>query len=246
MGRDRSVNDDRSPRAVGTRRWPAIQRPVGSRSSASPIVAVMLLLVLTWSNSAAAGDLAPPADEALSYDIAAQDLDAAIKSYIRISGTQVLFETAVTTGRRSHPLSGRFTAAQALENLLSGTGVKASRTDVDAFVIALDPARSLTVAAVPDQGFLAALQRGVLDVLCGDPLIRPGAYGVAIELWIAPDAMVQRIALIGSTRDPVRDRLLLDRLRGAAVGHAPPADLPQPIVVRIRPRSPLDTGDCAG
>src|ERR1700761_5278831 len=102
------------------------------------VLSAALLVILLWSRIAAAEEIPSTAMETQSYDIAAQDLDAAIKTYIRVSGVQVFFETAVTTGRRSTALNGRFTAAQALRTLLSGTGLRASRTDVDAFIIAPD------------------------------------------------------------------------------------------------------------
>lgn len=213
------------------------------------LLPAILLVTLIRSHIVAAGEIPSAAVETSSYDIAAQDLDAAIKAYIRISGVQVFFETAITTGKRSTALNDRFTAAQALKVLLSGTGLKASRTDVDAFVIASDPETSSSAprpAIAPDTRFLAALQNSVLDVLCRNPLTRPGSYSVAVELWIAPDAVIQQTSLIGSTRDGARDRALLDHLRGISIGISPPMNLPQPFVIKIRPRNPLETGDCAG
>jgi Secretin and TonB N terminus short domain len=213
------------------------------------ILLAALMLVLIWAQGVAAQEMPSSAGETLSYGIASQDLAAAIKAYVRISGMQVLFETAVTADKRSTALNGRFTAAQALKVLLSGTGLTASRTDVDAFVIAPDTeAGSLASrpTMAPDARFLAALQQGVLDVLCRDPLTRPGSYKVAVELWIAPDAIIQRTSLIGSTQDGVRDRALLEGLRGASIGLPPPPNLPQPFVIRIKPRNPRETGDCAG
>lgn len=123
-----------------------------------------LLAILMWSHIVAADETVSSPAETMSYDIAAHDLDAAIKTYIRISGVQVFFETAVTAGKRSAALSGRFTAAQALGALLSGTGLRASRIDADAFVIAPDQGRghlASRTTVLPDPRFLAARSRNI-------------------------------------------------------------------------------------
>jgi hypothetical protein len=209
---------------------------------------VTALAVHAWT-VALAQERPKSSDPLVSYEIAAQDLDAAINAYVRASAVQVLFETAITAGKHSAPLKGRFSAAQALQILLAGTGLTASRTDVDAFVIvpAGDAAtKSALSTAVPDKSFLAALQTGVLDALCRDPQTRPGSYKVAIELWIGPSGVIQRSSLIGSTGNAERDQALSMNLRGASLAATPPATLPQPFVITITPRAPRETGDCAG
>lgn len=184
----------------------------------------------------------------VTYEIAAQDLGAAIKAYVRASGAQVFFETALTAGRRSMEVKGRFTASEALRLLLTGTGLTASRTDIDAFIIAPIPeqdAVSSMSTARPDSRFMKALQTGVLDALCRQAQTRPGGYKAVIELWIAPPGIVQRSALIGSTGDTERDRALLRNLQGAPISATPPPGMRQPFVMTIGQRAPRETGDCA-
>lgn len=181
------------------------------------------------------------------YDISAQTLDTALVAYIRASGLQVLYETALTAGQRSRHLKGIFLPDAALNALLLGTGLVAHRTDIDAFVITSAPASRETsgVSTVhPDGQFMTALQVGVLDALCRTPRTRPGEYKVAFELWIAPTGVVQRSSLIGSTGDAGRDRALLVALQAASIRMAPPVGLPQPLILTVGPRSPKETGDC--
>jgi len=183
------------------------------------------------------------------YNISAQPLDAALNAYIRVSGAQVLYETALTTGKRSMDVKGTFTQNVALSTLLSGTGLVAHYTDIDAFVITLAPAGFASPSAStmrPDARFLSALQTGVLEALCRTSQTRPGEYRVAIELWIAPAGTVQRSALVGSSGDTGRDTALLSALRGVSIRMAPPTGVPQPFILTIGPRSPRETGDCAG
>jgi hypothetical protein len=211
-----------------------------------PLALVFMLALMPLHVSA--GDEWPaPAHETLVYDIASQNLDTAIKAYIRLTGVQVLLETALAAGKRSMPVKGRFTAPEALRVLLAGTGLSARRTDVDAFVIAPGSMQDTSVsssAILHDDRFLAALQSSVLDVLCRDSKTRPGPYKVAVELWIGQDGIIQHTALIGSTQDAARDSALVGNLRGASVAVTPPLNSPQPFVIRIRPRLPSATGDC--
>ncbi|MBV8927052.1 MAG: STN domain-containing protein [Bradyrhizobium sp.] len=212
-------------------------------------LAPAIMLALMSLHGATADELSAPAQQTLVYDIAGQNLDSAIKAFVRVSGVQVFFETALTTGRRSMPVKGRFATPDALKTLLDGTGLSASRTDVDAFVIAPGSRQDTDTSAsavLRDDRFLAALQNSVLDALCRDPQTRPGSYKVGLELWIGQDGIIRHSALIGSTQDPERDLALLRNLQGAAIAVSPPSNVPQPLIMRIRPRLPSTTGDCTG
>jgi hypothetical protein len=183
------------------------------------------------------------------YEIPAQKLDDALRAYIATSGMQLLYETTLTEGRRSTELKGSFAPDAALQALLAETGLAARRTDVDAFVITPAPvgAAGPSASTAPiDSRFMTALQAGVLDALCRDPLTRPGGYKVGIELWIAPSGAVQQSALIGSTGDAERDAAISNTLRRASVRIAPPAGTQQPFILIIGPRGPQETGDCTG
>jgi hypothetical protein len=217
------------------------------------VFALQFLLTIATTAIAVRGANAtehPAVTEApASYEIAAQDLDVALNAYIRASGVQVFFETAIVAGRHSMPVNGRFTAAQALKTLLVGTGLTASRTDVDAFVItpSVEGGSDSSISTVlPDGRFMAALQAGVLAALCRDPRTRPGSYRIAIELWITPQGIVQQSSLIGSTGDAGRDEALRKNLQAASIAATPPPGSKQPFVMMIKRRDPRDTGDCAG
>jgi TonB family protein len=209
------------------------------------------LLLSTAAFAVAAGAaLAAETASTAMYDIPAEPLDAALNAYIAASGAQVFYETALSAGRRSTPVRGRFTAEAALQTLLLGTGLVDRRADVDAFVITWPPRGQqqpgLSATAIArDDRFVSAVQAGILGALCGHPEIRPGGYRVALELWISPAGAVQRAELIGSTGDAARDAALQDALQEVAIEAAPPADMPQPIVMTVAPRPPGETGDCA-
>lgn len=185
-----------------------------------------------------------------AYDLPAQDLDVALNAYIKISGAQVFYETALTAGRRSAQVRGRLAPAAALRVLLAGTGLVARRVDDDAFSViaatAPDAADAPVTPFAQGSHFVTALQASVLKALCASPQTRPGDYRIAFELWVGPAGKVQSSVLVGSTGDAVRDTALIAALQNVAVGAAPPPDMPQPIIMAIAPRSPQETGDCVG
>jgi hypothetical protein len=182
------------------------------------------------------------------YDIPAQALDSALGAYIRTSGAQVLYENSLTVGRLSGAVNGSFTPEAALGSLLSGTGLIGRRADVDAFIITVAPQDQSGPPLAPvarDNRFAGALQSGVLGALCNNPQTRPGDYRIALELWLSPAGVVQRVAFIGSTGDAARDVALVRALQGVVISAPMPAGTPQPLVLTVAPRPASETGDCA-
>ncbi|MBR1221657.1 secretin and TonB N-terminal domain-containing protein [Bradyrhizobium sp. U87765 SZCCT0131] len=213
------------------------------------LIAVATLAVALAGTGGAHADGTTGAGATRHYRISIQALDRAIQAYVRASGVQVLFESELTAGRWSGEVNGDFTPERALTSLLSGTGLVARRTDVDAFVI-MPPAQGAPAPSVstarPDDRFLTALQAGILRALCRDEQTRPGRYKVAIELWIGSSGEVQRSALVGSTGSDEQDAAMVAALRRISIGLPPPAGSAQPFILSIGPRPPRETGDCAG
>jgi hypothetical protein len=212
------------------------------------VVASLARIIMVTGDDAVADEAEKAAfDRSAVYDIPAQSLDAALSTYIKISGAQVFYESTLTIGRQSTRIRGQFAPAAALQILLTGTGLVGRRMDVDAFVVATAPREALG-ASVPmaarDRHFVGALQARLLEALCANPQTRPGGYKIAFELWVMPNGIVQRSALVGSTEDEFRDAALIKAVQGLAVGTAIPVDMPQPIIMAISPRSPHETGDC--
>lgn len=183
-----------------------------------------------------------------TYAIPAQPMGEALKAYMDLSGVQVLYESRLATDITSSEVEGVFTAEAALATLLVSTGLTARRADVDAFIItaAEEGQAASAETRYPDIQFLTALQEGILKVLCRDPRIRPGDYGLAVELWLDARGAVHRGDLIGSTGDLGRDEIVRQALQEIAIGLPPPANMPQPFILSIAARSPQQTGDCKG
>ncbi|MBP2233148.1 hemoglobin/transferrin/lactoferrin receptor protein [Azospirillum agricola] len=81
--------------------------------------------VLALASPAAAqqGTAAPAAGAPVAFALPAQPLQAALDAFIRQTGWQIGYPSALAEGRSSRPVTGTMTPAQALDTLLGGTGV---------------------------------------------------------------------------------------------------------------------------
>lgn len=70
------------------------------------------------------GGQAQAQDKAQSYSLNAQDLGAALAQVARTSGKEVVAPSKLVAGRKAPALKGRYTADQAFDILLSGSGLK--------------------------------------------------------------------------------------------------------------------------
>lgn len=140
-------------------------------------------------SAAVAGIVAPLAAQAPAdrqrYAIEAQDLGAALRAFSRISGREVLADSAVIAGKRSTRISGDFDASTALSRLLGDAGLRAEIVD-GAYIIRATAAIAATPAG--DSG----------EVVVTGTRIRGGApVG-------SPVAFIDREALARSGRGTVQ------------------------------------------
>jgi hypothetical protein len=190
----------------------------------------------------------------VSFDIAAQPLEAALDVFSSTSNVQVLYETSLTSQRRSPGVHGLLTPGAALNALLAGTGLAAWHTTKDAYSLVSRQDAALSnrsdVASPPSEiarygHFLGGLQARFLTALCRNLETRPGRYRIALSFLIGPSGNIEQTALVDSTGDPERDARIMASVEGLTVAEAPPPKLAQPITMVIAPRPPDATGDCA-
>jgi protein TonB len=82
--------------------------------------------------------------------------------------------------------------------------------------------------------YAGVLHDDLLARLSEHPDIRQRAYSVNVRLWLDGKGGVTRVALASSTGDHDLDRELQTLLGGMEkVAQAPPADMPQPVQIRI-------------
>ncbi|GGF51590.1 hypothetical protein GCM10011611_67620 [Aliidongia dinghuensis] len=216
------------------------------------LVSIICGLLLAGSPGVgAAGTTQTTVPQRVNLDIPAQPLASALYAYSAATAIQVAADGALVSGRQSAELRGAFAPEDALRDLLAGTGLTVRRTAADAFVLV--PVRTEEVSAGPAElapmpdyiDYSAVIQAAMKRTLCRLGTTEPGAYRMAVQLWIAPSGTVTETNLLGSSGNNARDAALSTMLHNLAVGAPPPAGLPQPVTVLILPRSPVATGDCS-
>lgn len=83
---------------------------------------------------------APAGREAILFDIPAQPVASALDAYSAQAGIFFLYQTELVANRRTSGVRGRFSPEEALETLLSGTGLAYEFTTADTIALRSDDA----------------------------------------------------------------------------------------------------------
>jgi hypothetical protein len=188
-----------------------------------------------------------------AFDIPAQPLASALNIYGAAARIQIFVDTELTSGRRSAPLKGVFTAEGGLENLLVGTGLTARSIADDGYTLV--PLRSSVTAgavsaatpassALRFSGYSAALQAALREAVCDHADTREGSYRTLVRLWIDASGSVAQAILLTSTGNAARDAVLSGALQNLTVDEPPP-DLPQPVTLLLAPNAEIADGYCS-
>lgn len=181
----------------------------------------------------ASGVHAQSADPEFSFDIPSQPLESALATFGAKTGFQVLYETALTVGRRSREVKGVYTPDIALRHLLLGTGLSFDYIENHAFTLAEAPLRpTRTIADFRE--YLGVVQSSLMAALCQRVETQPGAYNVAMQFSIGRTGRVENPHLLNSTGVESRDNAVVAALSRLTVGRTPPADMPQPVTMVLK------------
>ncbi|HEY5236972.1 MAG TPA: TonB-dependent receptor [Rhizomicrobium sp.] len=104
--------------------------------------------------------IAPSIAAASAFDIPAEDMDHALRTYMVQSGLQVFVPDDVVKGLRSNSVKGNLPADEALVRILSGTGLSVHREDGIVAIVrshsAMNDTTQIHVAAAPAQSVSGA------------------------------------------------------------------------------------------
>jgi hypothetical protein len=196
-------------------------------------------------------------DGIVAFDIPAQPLLAALRSYSELTGQAVLVDNALAAGRHSPGIHGHYGKTEALQKLLAGTGLVASYSSDQAFTLKLAEPGAIvdrTVREKPDslgveeseaviEHYAGNIQKPIEAALCQGDATRPGTYRLAMQIWIAASGHVEKTRLLtpieGSRADEVR------RVLNGLALDPPPPGMPQPITLLLLPERAGKVSACA-
>lgn len=82
--------------------------------------------------------------------------------------------------------------------------------------------------------YAGLLKNEILDQLNSEKRARSGDYSVIVRVWVRNDGTVDRVRIVQSSGNRERDQAIEAALaRMARLSQAPPADMPEPISLRI-------------
>ena len=84
--------------------------------------------------------------------------------------------------------------------------------------------------------FSSQLQKHIQSALARNQRIKLGDYRVPVQVWLSPTGEFQRVELLASSGDPATDDALKQAFLQLPPVRDTPADLPQPIKLRITNR----------
>jgi periplasmic protein TonB len=86
--------------------------------------------------------------------------------------------------------------------------------------------------------YTSLIKERIEDAMTKDKALASGAYKIIVKVWVASSGNIQRYELASSTGDDSIDGLIKKALDDMpALSEAPPADMPQPVKLRVTARS---------
>lgn len=185
-----------------------------------------------------------------SFDIPAQSLDSALTEYFRETGVQLLYDSALTAGRRSSAVRGNYSLREALRLLLAGTKLIArySRanaailtnvdTAVDAPLIPLgrvvlrERAAPRRLSQFERMTYYGQIEDALQARLRNDERTKKLIFTIFVQLRINDDGRVDLLKINRGTGDRSMDRLLTEVLTGTVISK-PPEGLTQPLIISL-------------
>jgi protein TonB len=82
--------------------------------------------------------------------------------------------------------------------------------------------------------YAGLLKNQILDSLGDEQKARNGGYTVIVNVWVRSDGTIDRVRIVQSSGDHERDKIIEAALnRIGRLSEVPPADMPEPISLRI-------------
>jgi TonB-dependent receptor len=169
--------------------------------------------IALWNNGALAQQ-----QQKYSFDLPQQPLSASLKEYARVSGQQIIFTEDLVWGYTGKPLHGYLSASDALNQLLTGTGLFVEHTSAGVMIRrehyagALDsPSLDQTISEPPEQvvvtGLIHSLRTnldikrnagGLVDVISAEDIGKFPDVDLAAAMQRIPGVTISRgVSMLG-------------------------------------------------
>lgn len=203
------------------------------------LVAILAILGLGWATPASA----QTTHAAAAFDQPAMPLADALRRFAKVTGYDVVFQQSLVEGRRSAPVDDARNAHHALSQLLARSGLAPRFTRPDAFILEAEGGddgadmvlQKIEVVSAADSAAYRWYGEKLLQ-LCLNTLRRSNemglrSYDFTLYVWLTEDGRVRDLQGAGDQGEVIA--IAGGMLKGLAVGTVPPANMPQPVGLRI-------------
>ncbi|GGB95627.1 TonB-dependent outer membrane receptor [Oxalicibacterium flavum] len=173
------------------------------------------------------------------FNLPEQALNTALSSFSEKTGYSILVDEKVMEDRRAHPVHGKFAPREALEKLLTGTGLTVRYSTEYAFSLTMqneDAMRSAGRTQAAWNQYQELFQSELTAYLCKVQPERFGRYRVLFQMWLDKDGGVEKVEFVESATASRPDVDLSILLAQFSAGMPPPVDMPQPLTILLVPR----------
>jgi hypothetical protein len=228
----------------------------GSRAPTSVLTVAVCLMFCTLIIRSAQGQDAGiddrPVVGIVHFDLPVQPLAQALLAFGRVSELAVLAPAPLLDGRVSAAVVGDYLPREALQRVLTGTGLEARFTGPDEALIVASPVElppapatasenvgELAIDGIGEEGeqlaYAAMIQARLTEALCALSATRPGNYRLVAQLRLDARGAVAAARVVTSTGLGSRDAAIERVMRTLSLDSAPPAALPEPVTILLRP-----------
>ena len=85
--------------------------------------------------------------------------------------------------------------------------------------------------------YAGLLKNEIVGKLQDEKKVRSGNYSIQVRVWVRQDGTIERIHFTQSSGNGERDKAIEEAITRIRISQAPPADMPQPINLRIASRA---------
>ena len=85
--------------------------------------------------------------------------------------------------------------------------------------------------------YAGLLKNEIVGKLQDEKKVRTGNYSIQVRVWVRQDGTIERIHFTQSSGNGERDKAIEEAITRIRISQAPPADMPQPINLRIASRA---------
>lgn len=193
---------------------------------------------------------AADARQSFSFDIPAQSLGTALLAFSTVTGFELVYDSRLIGSSTSSGVRGQLFAEDAVAQMLQGSGLHARKIGAGTITISRDPESTQDAPRRrperdPHAAYFAAIQESLNEAFCDGGIARVSGERLVMRFRVKPTGEIAQLELLDLSDRNRPPPAIAEALSRLTFKKPPPADLPQPLMVLIRPTAGAEDLRCA-